>query len=101
MLIGEVIATYVGHKLLQILKGIPLKLEKTIKNRFMLFLYSPLAGYGGIVLKKENSTFVFLVIWCILVLTYFTVWKNNWFALISTNMLLLIKLYLDYKHYKK
>lgn len=55
----------------------------------------------GSVLMKENLTIVFLVIWCILVLAYFTVWQNNWFILISTNMLLLVKLYLDYKHNKK
>lgn len=56
---------------------------------------------GGIALEKENLTFIFLVIWCTLVLVYFTIWKNNWFLIISTNMLLLIKLYLDYKQNKK
>jgi hypothetical protein len=56
---------------------------------------------GGIVLKRVNLTFVILVVWCILVLTYFAVWKNNWFILISTNALLLLKLYLDYKLNKK
>jgi membrane-bound metal-dependent hydrolase YbcI (DUF457 family) len=52
-------------------------------------------------LKGKNMTFVFLVIWCILVLTYFTVWENNWFILISTNALLLLKLFLDFRSKKE
>lgn len=48
-------------------------------------------------MKKRNPTLVFLVIWCVLVLVYLTVWKNPWFLLISTNALLLIKLMLDLK----
>ncbi len=30
-----------------------------------------------------------------------TLWKNTWFILISTNALLLLKIYLDYKHNKE
>jgi len=48
-------------------------------------------------MKRKKLTFAFLLIWCILVLIYLTIWKNHWFILISTNALLLIKLILDWK----
>jgi hypothetical protein len=30
---------------------------------------------GEIIMKRKNLTFVFLAIWCVLVLIYFTIWK--------------------------
>ena len=56
---------------------------------------------GVSAMEGKKLTFIFLVLWCILVLTYLTVWKNNWFILISTNALLLLKLFLDFRGKKE
>jgi len=47
-----------------------------------------------LIMKSKSLTFVFLAMWCVLVLIYFALWRNQWFLLISTNALLLVKLFL-------
>ncbi len=56
---------------------------------------------GGICLIRGNLTFIFLVLWSIMIFTYFILWKNTKFLIFSNIGLSLLMLYLDYKQNKK
>lgn len=64
----------------------------------MRLIYKERFKSGGIYLKRENLTFLFLVLWAIMIFVYFTIWKNNKFLIISNIGLWLLFLYVNYKN---